>query len=387
MPVQSLKAIHVFSLGCSAIIAQSIFIRELMPLFTGTEFVIGSLLAFWLFWVAIGALLGGRAGGADRNSSFRLFAGLAVLCAIIIPGTIVAIRLGRGMLGRPPGAVPSPGAALAFSLLVTAPFGCAYGAMYNVASVLWKDRQGGMRGGIARVYIGEAAGSVFGAALFSFALVEMGSQFQVAVVAAGLLVMMTAVSFAKDAPSRGRAAAALACVFIAAIVSPSIDRRSVEAIYPGYRIEEYVSSRYGEIAVTEREGMRSVYSGGGRIFSYPEPERCEEMIHIPLLLCAEPRSILLIGSSLGGGLAEALKHPSLEEVDCVELDGSLFRTGGGIGGGRDAEPRESRGKGGTGEAGDGRVRFIVADGRFLVAHAGERDDCIILSSPPPVNLQ
>jgi spermidine synthase len=89
------------------------------------------------------------------------------------------------------------------------------------------------------------------------------------------------------------------------------------------------------------------------------------MIHIPLLLCAEPRSVLLIGSSLGGGLAEALKHPSVAAIDCVELDGSLFRT----------------------VEGEGRARFIVADGRFLVARERARYDCVILNSPPPVNLR
>jgi len=362
---QSLKAIHVFSLGCCAIIAQSIFIRELMPLFTGTEFVVGALLAFWLFWVGAGALIGGRAGEAKRISKCRLFAGLAVLCAIILPVTVVAIRIGRGMLARPPGALPSPGGALAFSFLVTAPFGCAYGAMYNVASILWKERKGGLRGGITRVYLWEAAGSVFGAVLFSFVLIEMVSQLQAALVAGSLLVMMTTLSLAKSTSNLVRTAAALACVFVIAAVSPSIDRRSVEAIYPGYRVEEHYTSRYGEIVMTEREGMRSVFSGGGRIFSYPEPERCEEMIHIPLLLCAEPRSVLLIGSSLGGGLAEALKHPSVAAIDCVELDGSLFRN----------------------VEGEGRARFIVADGRFVVARERERYDCVILSSPPPVNLR
>jgi spermidine synthase len=384
---QSLKSIHVFSLGCCAIIAQSIFIRELMPLFTGTEFVIGALLAFWLFWVGAGALLGGRAAEANRISPSRRFIGLVAALAVVLPCTVIAVRIGRGMLARPPGALPSPGAALAFSFFVTAPFGCAYGALYNVASVLWKERWGGMRGGVARVYVWEAAGSVFGAILFSFALVGTVSQFQAALIAAGLLAMMTTVSFGKRLPRIAGTAAALACVFVAAAISPSIDRKSVEAIYPGYRIENYFSSRYGEIVVTEREGMRSVFSAGGRIFSYPEAERCEEMIHIPLLLCAEPRSVLLVGSSLGGGLAEALKHPSVERVDCVELDGSLFRIGTGIGGEAGGVPPRFLGNVETEKRGGRRVRRIAADGRFLVARTAERYDCVILSSPPPVNLQ
>jgi len=108
------------------------------------------------------------------------------------------------------------------------------------------------------------------------------------------------------------------------------------------------------------------------------------MIHIPLLLCAEPRSILLIGSSLGGGLAEALKHPSVEAIDCVELDGSLFRAGEGAGGGRHAEAAKIFVERGKGRA---SARFIAADGRFVVAREGERYDCVILSSPAPVNLQ
>jgi spermidine synthase len=384
---QSFKAVHVVSLGCCAIIAQSIFIRELMPLFTGTEFVVGALLAFWLFWVGAGALLGGRAAETKRISTPGLFARLAVMLAVLLPATVVAIRFGRGMLARPPGALPSPGGAIAFACLVTAPFGFAYGVIYNAASALWREREGGMRGGIARVYLWEAAGSVFGAVLFSFALVATVSQFQAALVAAGLLVMMTALSGTMGRRRAELAAAALAVVFIVAAVSPAIDRKTVEAIYPGYTIDDYFFSRYGEIVVTERAGMKTVFSGGGRVFSSPEPERCEETIHIPLLLCAEPRSILLVGSSLGGGLAEALKHPSVERIDCVELDGSLFRTDE-LGGGRGAAvPREFEVPGGRGPDGERRVRVIATDGRSLVARAEERYDCVILSSPAPVNLQ
>lgn len=366
----SLKAFHVFALGCCAIVAQSIFIRELLPLFSGTEFVIGALLAFWLAWVGAGAALGARMLRGPRRPAARAYGALAAFLAAALPATVIAIRLGRGMLATPPGALPSPAGALVFALIVVAPFGCAYGAIYNAASVLWKERPGGLRGGITRVYLWEAAGAVFGAILFSFVLVETFSQLQAALVVGGLLAMTAGLAAPGNRARAWMCGTALIGVFVFGALSPSIDRRSIEAIYPGYRIEEHGSSRYGEIVVAERGGLTSVFAGGGRVFSYPEPERCEEMIHIPLLLCGAPRSIALVGSSLGGGLEEALKHPSVERIDCVELDGELFRAAGAAGG-----------------SDDRRVRRIAADGRFFIERGGESYDCVILSSPPPVNLQ
>jgi spermidine synthase len=315
-------------------------------------------------------MLGARLMRASRRPVADAYVALAAFLAAALPGTVVAVRLGRGMLAIPPGALPSPAGALAFSFLVTAPFCCAYGAIYNAASLLWKERAGGLCGGITRVYLWEAGGAVFGAVFFSFILIEAFSQFQAALVAGGLLAMTAALAASGDRARVSLWAAALIGVFVLGALSPSIDRRSIEAIYPGYRVEEHGSSRYGENVVVEREGLRSVFAGGGRVFSYPEPERCEEMIHIPLLLCGGPRSILLVGSSLGGGLEEALKHPSVERVDCVELDGDLFRAAGA-----------------AGESDDRLVRRIAVDGRFFIERGGESYDCVILSSPPPANLQ
>jgi len=385
--VQPLKAVHIFSLGCCAVCAQSIFVRELMPLFTGTEFVVGALLAGWLLWVGAGALLGGRARATAEEAGFRRFSALAILLGFLLPLTVVGVRIGRGLVAQPPGALPPLGTALVFSLLVTAPFGFTYGSLYNVASALARERAGNMSGGISRVYLWEAAGSFFGALLFSFLLIEYFSQLQAAVIAALLLVLSATTSSARGAPRYGRAAAVCAIAFVVGSLSPSIDRMSIERIYRGYRIERFYPSRYGEIVVASREEMQSVFSGGGRLFSYPEPERTEELIDIPLLLCAEPRAVLLVGSSLGGGWEEALKHPSVTLIDCIELDGSLF--GLGIGDtSRGAARAPGNGADGTEIVRKGRkVRFIAADGRFYLSRGVHRYDCIILNSPPPVNLQ
>jgi spermidine synthase len=384
--VQSLKTIHVVSLGCCALCAQSIFVRELMPLFTGTEFVVGFLLAGWLFWVGAGALAGARIAGGGSDAGLRRFAALVAILAVLLPVTVAGIRLGRGLIATPPGAFPPLGKALAFAFTVTAPFAFVYGSIYNAASVLWKKQGGSFRSGISRVYLWEAAGSFMGALLFSFILIEYLSQFQAAIIAA-LLPVLSIVSLSRNGTRRYAGAAIVLTIGLAiGGISPSIDRKSIESVYHGYRIERFYESRYGEVVVAARREVRSVFSGGGRLFSYPEPERTEEMIHIPLLLCREPRTVLLIGSSLGGGWEEAKKHPSVSRIECVELDGSLFGLGVGTaadGGAKSPETPRPTETGGD----ETDVRFIAADGRFYLGRAERRYDCIILSSPPAVNLQ
>jgi spermidine synthase len=383
---RSLRSIHIFSLGLCALSAQSIFVRELMSLVTGTELVVGALFAGWLFWVGAGGLFGGRLVRRWGTPSFRLFVGLAVLVAALLPVTTMCIRLGRGIIARPPGVLPPLGPSLAFSLAVIAPFGFLYGALYNVASDLWRGREGGAEAGISNVYIWEAAGSFFGALLFSFVLIVFFSQFEAAVIVAFVVIMSVSLYRPKGAVPYGRATLLFAAALAAGGLSPSLDRMSFQTIYPGYRIDRFYSSPYGEVVVASEHEVTSVFSGGGRLFSFPEPERTEEVIDIPLLLSPKPRAVLLIGGSLGGGWKEALKHRSVTALDCIELDGSFF--GLGIGGGAPGGAAGARGGDREGfRFGPASVRFIATDGRFYLSAGTRRYDVIILDSPPPLNLQ
>ena len=64
-------------IGTCALCAQMIFIRELMALFTGTEFAIGALMAGWLVWVGIGGMAGGRIAQRGRSEG--------VVVVIVVP--------------------------------------------------------------------------------------------------------------------------------------------------------------------------------------------------------------------------------------------------------------------------------------------------------------
>ena len=96
--VKSLRPVHVISLGCCAIAAQTLFVREMMALFSGTEFVLGVLMAGWLLWIGLGGLTLSRLALRAGRPAPTVFARLAFLAAVVVPLTIVLVRLGRGAL-------------------------------------------------------------------------------------------------------------------------------------------------------------------------------------------------------------------------------------------------------------------------------------------------
>jgi spermidine synthase len=373
----SLTKIHVFALGLCAICAQAIFVRETMALFTGTEFVIGVVLAAWLFWVGIGGLGGGWFVSRNNLDRYEDFARFGIAAALLLPVTVIAIRFGRGMLSQPPGSFPPVSHAIIFSVVVIAPFGLFYGAIYNIASLLWSGGVRRLRSGVSRVYIWEAFGSLGGAALFAFLLVGNLSHLEAALVVAILITSILLFGGGMRRPMLPGILLLAILTLLMAVWAPRIDLWTLHRMFPGYEIEEFRASRYGEVVVASRAELLSFYQGGGRLFSVPEPERAEEIVHIPMLLHPDPRSVLLIGGCLGGGWQEVVKHPTVESVDCLELDGELLALALDLQGTRI----------GTMESGSRRIEFIEADGRRFLSKTDKKYDVILLEAPPPLNLQ
>jgi spermidine synthase len=377
-----LRKIHVLALGLCALCTQMIFIRELMALFTGTEFVIGALIAGWLVWVGIGGIAGGRIVGRRKPIGLPLFEGFGVTAALLLPATVAGIRIGRSMLCNPPGNFPSVSLALFFALLVIAPFGIVYGTLYNIASVLWRDTSGDLRRGISRVYIWEAVGSIVGAILFSFLLLGFLPQFAAAGVVSIIVIAVILLFDGSGGRIGRRVPAVIVAAALIALAVFHLDRLTTGMMFGGYRVEASETSRYAEIVAASREGSITFFSGGTRLFSVPEPERTEETVHIPLLLHPAPKEVLLIGGSLGGGWREAAKHATVRRIDCLELDGSLVRMSIELGG-------DLALKGEVVEEGERTYRLdvIETDGRHFLSRGGHEYDVIILSAPPPVNLR
>ncbi len=369
----------VIALGFYSICAQSIFIREMLSLFSGTEFVLGVLIAGWLFWVGAGGILGGSLLAGILKRRFFNFQLLVIGAAAVLPLTALGIRLGRGVLAVLPGQMPPFIQSVLFCFLVMGPAAFSVGLIYNAASGWWKERAGSISEGVCWVYIYEAVGSMAGGLIFSLVLLRYFTQFQISTIAAFAVAMVIV------HPVRSGKRVLVAILFLVAFGASvptfvaDLDRFSVERIYPGFQIRSFDSSRYGEIAAIEKGGAVSYFSGGSRLFTVPDIHSAEEVVHIPMLGHQNPVRVLLIGGGLSGEPREVSKYKTVETLDCVQLDDRIVDMAENLEGGE--YPWVSSG------LEDIEINMVVMDGRLYLKKTERQYDLIIVNAPDPLNLE
>jgi spermidine synthase len=99
----------------------------------------------------------------------------------------------------------------------------------------------------------------------------------------------------------------------------------------------------------------------------------ENLIHPALTAHPDPRRVLVIGGGDGGAAEEALKHPGVEEVVLVELDGKVVDVA-----------RRYFSNIHNGALDSPRLRLLIEDGMKFLAETTERFDVIALDLPDPI---
>jgi len=384
-------------IGFSAVIGQIVLMRELIVVFNGNEISLGIMFATWLFWTAAGSSLSSRfaLGGNDAR---RAVAALECLLAVSLLPTIWALRASRSFFQTVPGELVGPVPMLLTSLACLSLFCVVSGALFVVATRMYQqERAVSARVATSSAYLLEAAGSAFGGILASIVLLRFLGSFQIATVVALLNLCMAAVLlFRMSRRQLGAvtAAAALFAVVLLAIVlliyvAPSFDRSAQARLWQGFRLVGSRDSIYGNLAVIETGNagtgnIRSIYDNGVILANAPDENAAEEAVHYALLEHPAPRQVLLIGGGVNGSIAQALKHPTVERIDYVELDPALIDMA------RQFFPVQS-----APVVSDPRVHVHYADGRYYLRNylrhylktAGGTFDVIILNVPDPQTAQ
>jgi spermidine synthase len=366
-------------MGFTAIIAQVVMMRELMVVFYGNEISLGLILANWLLWTALGSGALGQLAQRTRSPR-RLMAGLQGFVGVVFPVTVLAVRASKNAFRPTPGEILGPGPMFLTSLVVLSLFCLASGWLFAVGSRAYAQVVGASAvEATSSVYLLEAVGSGVGGLLASLVLIRYLNSLEIASLLS-LLNFVAAASLLVRAPLPRRAIIGALFLVFAFLVFPVLNRRlekrSLAWLWRGFQAVATRNSVYGNLAVIEMEGTRSLFENGVVVWSVPDPESAEEVVHFALLQHPSPRSLLLIGGGANGSLAEALQHPTLERVDYVELDPAIFDLA------RSYFPREWAPIGS-----DPRVHTHLVDGRLFLKTALDTFDVVIVNVPDPKTAQ
>jgi spermidine synthase len=95
--------------------------------------------------------------------------------------------------------------------------------------------------------------------------------------------------------------------------------------------------------------------------------------HVPLFTHPDPKRVLVVGGGDGGMVREVAKHPGVEHIDLVEIDGRVIETS------KQYFPQIA-----VALTGNPKVHVHVADGIRWVAEREAEYDVIIIDSSEPV---
>ncbi|MFZ0960105.1 MAG: spermidine synthase, partial [Terriglobia bacterium] len=363
--------------GFTAVIVQVVMMRELLVVFYGNELALGVVLANWLMWTAVGASLLGRWATRTRNPR-KLVAGLQALLAFALPLTLLAVRASKGFCQSTPGEILGPVPMFLTSFATLSVFCMISGGLYAAGSRLFADISAASTAtATGAVYLLEAAGSGVGGLLAGLALVRLANPFAITALL-GVLNLLAAWALLARASAKRRALAANFAVMTALVVIVGYEFQpvSLARLWRGYHLVSAQNSVYGSLAVVDTGASRSLFENGLIVMTVPDPSAAEEAVHFALLEHPNPRRLLLIGGGVNGCVAEALKHPSLERVDYVELDPMIFA----IAAQYFPEAWENIRR-------DPRVRIHAMDGRRYLKITSDSFDVIIVNLPDPHTAQ
>jgi spermidine synthase len=384
--------------GFTAVVGQIVLMRELIQVFNGNEIALGILLATWLLWTAVGSgLTSALRIGQDKP---RLAAAaLECLLAVSLPATIWALRGAKSFFQTVPGELVGPVPMLLTSLACLSVFCFASGALF-VAAARMAESESGLtpRTAASSAYLVEAAGSALGGILASIVFVRFCNAFQIAVIV-GLINLCLAAALVLRL-RRAQVAVLAAAAVLAAIplfiwLAPQWDASARARLWRGFHVIASRDTIYGNLTVTEtgEDGagvpsdkssslgwdtgsIRSLYENGAILANAPDPAAAEEAVHYALLEHTAPKRVLLIGGGVNGGVAEALKHPTVERLDYVELDPALIAMA------RQFFPAQT-----AVFASDPRVNLHLEDGRRFLTTTSDRFDAILVDVPDPQTAQ
>lgn len=371
----------VIAIGFSAIVAQMIFMRELLIVFYGNELSLGIMLAVWLLFTALGSVLVPKIIFQRLSPRFKL-GFFQLVCAGMLPAILFLIKTIRPLMGITSGEMTGSFQVILISTITLAPFCICSGFLYTAACQWHAGISGSRSYTIGRVYLLEAFGSGLGGLATGFIFIPLFNAAAILWLLATANLMSVWLLFAAKTPSPRKTGMAGLFLILSGISTAGFlfsHRYQVFCDRTAWKGLNLIGSRntiYGNLAVTKTEGQYSFFQNGLHAFTVPDPLSAEESLHYALLQHPHPERILLIGNGLGGKIREGLKYGSVQRIDYIELDPEIVRMA------RQLLPAEF-----TRILNSDRLQIVFTDGRRYIQETKNKYDVILLDLPDPYTAQ
>jgi len=382
-----------FNLGFCALVSQVVFQRECINVFSGNELSIGLVLFVWLLFGGIGSFMMGHVSNLlGESGKMRLRFWFLIGLSLLLPGTLIAIRSARPILGIGPGEMAGLAPILAATFVCLAPISFVQGGLFAIycstrvlpqativtqSSSLAGPGTDGRSKRASAVYSIEAAGAVCGGIVLHFLLTGRVLPFATLLLLSGIVLVGACW---HQMPRWRRLPVALSAPMLVGVAVSLVFSSSVELWLTGLafgetKITHVRETKYGRLVLATRFEQRSLFENGLLLYSYPDLLAAEEAVHIPMLVHERPRSVLLLGGGCGGPLRELLKHHP-DRIDYVELDEALIKVS------ENFLPSDE-----ASSLHHPSVNVHYSDARSFVAQSRSPYDLVILNLPRPTNAQ
>jgi spermidine synthase len=368
--------LSALSLGLTSLISQILLLREMVVVAGGNEICLGLMLSTWLMWVGIGSWAGGIVASRSSAIAIPLHHGYGLL-GLAVPASLLMVRSSRFLFGVPWGQVLPLSQILLLSFLLSLPLCLVLGGLFVLTARHFSSPALGIAQGISSIYLGEAVGAFLGGLLTTLLLLPYLSHFQISFLLLFLNLLVGLVLWRRSRKHLLASVSLLSLLLLLlfALRLPSLlDRRAWQWHWKGMELVTTADTVYGNLSLLRRGGQITLFASGLPLFSYPDPEAAEEAVHYALLQHPHPRSLLLVGGGVGGGLREALKYPDLK-IEYAELDPQVISLASSFIP-SEAEVLQSP-----------QVEVRPGDALRLLRRTDRRYDVIIVNSPDPSTLQ
>ncbi len=378
MPAKhTLSHIHLrvlfIAMGFTAMIAQVVLLRELVVFFSGNEMTVGIILACWLLGTALGSGPCARLlKRVERPAMVLMFC--QILLMLMLPVSLVVIRLAKTMFSIPIGEMIPPSMILSVPLISLIPLCMIMGFLYPLGCQLLSRLKAEADPAIpGQVYLYEAIGSGIAGFIASIFLFRFLENYQITTLIS-LVYLLAAISVAWGIYQSHRpwiiGTGALIGIVIV-IYAPKFDASLNRRAWDPLELVRTKTTIYGNIAITRLDELISFYENGVIMFTHPDPMAAEEAVHFALLQHPEPRHVLLIGGDAAGILPQVILHPSVQQADLVLLDPMAVRLAKQY---LPSLPEILK---------DRRLFIHYQDGRLFLKKSRQQFDVIIINLPEP----